>query len=216
MSPNDLTANPNIYAMFPIYTIGYGARSIEVLIEALKANEITYLIDIRSAPYSRYKPEFSKEALAVELQRHNIRYVFMGAQLGGRPDDPDCFADGKIDYARVKTKPFYRAGLARLQRAAEQPSPVALMCSEGKPESCHRSKLIGASLSEMGIPVLHIDENDELQSQAAVIARITGGQLGLFGEIEFRSRKRYADSDDRQTDGMDTGITDGWEDNDDA
>ena len=90
------------------------------------------------------------------------------------------------------------------------------MCSEGKPETCHRSKLIGASLAEMGVPVLHIDENDELQSQEAIIARITGGQLGLFGEIEFTSRKRYADSDDSHTDCMDSSITDGCEDKDDA
>ena len=34
------------------------------------------------------------------------------------------------------------------------------MCSEGKPEMCHRSKLIGATLDELGIPVLHIDEDD--------------------------------------------------------
>ena len=39
------------------------------------------------------------------------------------------------------------------------------MCSEGKPEQCHRSKLIGASLDEEEIPVIHIDENDEQQTQ---------------------------------------------------
>jgi len=196
--------------MFPIYTIGYGARSIEALIDALKANGITYLIDVRTAPYSRYKPEFSKQALEAELRRHDIRYVFMGDSLGGRPDDPDCFVDGKVDYARVKTKTFYLEGLARLRRAAGQPSPVALMCSEGKPEMCHRSKLIGASLVEMDIPVLHIDENDELQSQEAVIARITGGQLGLFGELEFTSRKRYAGADDEpgEDEEADSEITD--------
>lgn len=221
MSPNNLDSSAIISDMFPVYTIGYGARSIEALIGALKANGITYLIDIRTAPYSRYKPEFSKQALEAELGRHDIRYVFMGDALGGRPDDPGCFVDGKVDYARVKTRPFYQEGLARLRRAAGQPSPVALMCSEGKPEMCHRSKLIGASLDEMGIPVLHIDENDALQSQDAVIARITGGQLGLFGELEFTSRKRYAGADDGGGDssddtddgaGMDGGFTGGLAD----
>lgn len=187
--------------MSPIYTIGYGARSIQALIDTLKAHQIAYLIDVRSAPYSRYKPEYSKHALAAELERQGIRYVFMGDQLGGRPDDPDCYVDGKVDYARVKEKPFYQAGLERLRTAAAQDAQVVLLCSEGKPEMCHRSKLIGASLDEMGIEVRHIDENDQLQSQDAVIARITGGQLGLFGPMEFTSRKRYADNEAPDSEG---------------
>ncbi|WP_238194056.1 DUF488 domain-containing protein, partial [Methylobacterium frigidaeris] len=57
----------------PIYTIGYGSRSIEEFIEVLHQHEIAYLIDVRSAPYSRYKPEFSKAALVKELEQHDIR-----------------------------------------------------------------------------------------------------------------------------------------------
>ena len=34
----------------PIYTIGYGSRSITELIEVLHQHEIAYLIDVRSAP----------------------------------------------------------------------------------------------------------------------------------------------------------------------
>jgi hypothetical protein len=46
-------------------------------------------------------------------------------------------------------------------------------------------------LDERDIPVLHIDENGDLLSQAEVIARLTGGQLNLFGGPDFTSRKRY-------------------------
>lgn len=67
------------------------------------------------------------------------------------------------------------------------------MCSEGKPENCHRSKLIGESLLALNIPVLHIDENDTLVDQEAVILRLTGGQLSLFGDLTFTSRKRYGE-----------------------
>ena len=42
---------------------------------------------------------------------------------------------------------------------------MVLMCSEGKPEMCHRSKLIAASLIELGIPVAHIDEHDTLRGR---------------------------------------------------
>ena len=174
-----------------VYTIGYGARSIEAFIDVLQANEIVYLVDIRSVAYSRFKPEFSKGALESELSAHGFRYVYMGDQLGGRPGDPDCYVDGKVDYERVKTKAFYQTGIERLQRALARGVRFAIMCSEGKPETCHRSKLIGESLAALDVPILHIDENDALVDQKTVIQRLTGGQLSLFGDLTFTSRKRY-------------------------
>lgn len=166
----------------PIYTIGYGRRSIAAFINVLKAYDIAYLIDVRTAPYSKYKPEFSKSTLESALREHEIRYIFLGDSLGGRPDAPNCYVDGKIDYDAVKQQSFYQTGLARIQAAFDQQQRIVLMCSEGKPEMCHRSKLIGASLSKAEIPVIHIDENDEAQDQEAIIFRLTKGQLPLFGE----------------------------------
>ena len=175
----------------PIYTIGYGSRSIETLIEVLHAHEIAYLIDVRSAPYSRYKPEFSKVPLADAMEQHGIRYVFMGDMLGGRPDDETCYVNGKVDYERVKATTSYQRGIQRLHTAFSQQQSVVLMCSEGKPEECHRCKLIGATLIKENIPVIHIDENDEQLTQEAVVERLTGGQLSMFGEGTFHSRKKY-------------------------
>ncbi len=175
-----------------IYTVGYGNRDIAAFIAALKAHEIAYLVDVRSAPYSKFKPEFAREALARTLQEHGIRYLYMGDQLGGQPQDGDCYdAGGKVLYERVAEKDFYQAGIARLEKAFRQGLRVALMCSEGKPEQCHRSKLIGATLDRMGIPVLHIDEEDQLQTQADVVFELTDGQLNLFGDPEFTSRRRH-------------------------
>lgn len=168
-------------ALTPIYTIGYGSRSIAEFIEVLHQHEIAYLIDVRSAPYSRYKPEFSKAALAKALEQHDIRYVFMGDTLGGRPDDETCYVNGKLDYERVKEREYYRRGIERLHTAFLQQHAVVLMCSEGKPEECHRCKLIGATLTTQEIPVIHIDENDEQVIHEKVIERLTGGQLSMFG-----------------------------------
>jgi uncharacterized protein (DUF488 family) len=187
MAPDDHTG----HSAAPIYTIGYGARSLAEFLEVLKAHGIAYLLDVRSTPYSRFKPEFSKDALGSALEEQGIRYLWMGRELGGQPDDPSCYVDGKVDYAAVGQLPAYREGLERLERACRQELRVALMCSEGKPELCHRSKLLGRSLVERDIQVRHIDENDQLLSQAEVIERLTGGQLNLFGEPDFTSRKRY-------------------------
>ena len=185
----------------PIFTIGYGSRSVDEFIQVLQEHEIAYLIDVRSAPYSRYKPEFSRERLDAELEQHGIRYVFMGDTLGGRPDGEDCYdVNGKVDYTKLKITERYLSGIKRLQGAFTQQQRVVLMCSEGKPEQCHRSKLIGESLEEQNIRVTHIDENDELQSHDEFIKELTGeraseesGQLELSLTVEntFRSRKRH-------------------------
>ena len=71
----------------PIFTIGYGAREIDAFIAALQQQHIEFLIDVRSRPYSRYKPDFSRDALEGHLRRAGIRYVFLGDSLGGRPAD---------------------------------------------------------------------------------------------------------------------------------
>ena len=175
----------------PIYTIGYGNRTVDELVAILQQYGIHYLIDVRSSPYSRFKPEFGKEALDQALRPHAIRYVFLGQELGGRPTDPDCFVEGKVDYDRVRVKPFYQAGIERVHTAWQKQLPVVLMCSELRPQECHRAKLIGETLTSLGLPVQHIDENGQLKPHAEVIAELTSGQLSLFGTQMFTSRKRY-------------------------
>ncbi len=176
----------------PIYTIGYGDRDIDRFIAVLQANAIAYLLDVRSAPYSRFKPEFSKDALSKALAAHDIRYVYVGDTLGGRPDDPTCYVEGRIDYDQVRARSFFQRGIARILAAHRQQLRVVLMCSEGKPEQCHRTKLIGETLVAQGVPLIHIDEHDALISHAEAIQRLTDGQLSLFGQESFTSRKRYS------------------------
>jgi len=183
----------------PIYTIGYGARDIEAFINALKLYQIDYVIDVRSKPYSRYKPAFSKLSLEEELIASEIHYVFMGDTLGGQPDDPSCYDEsGKVDYDKCRKRPQFLTGIGRLRKAHNQHLRVALMCSEGKPEMCHRSKLIGEVLDSEGIDVQHIDENDDLLSHRQVRLRVQKGQPSLFGDDFFHhtSRRSYMQGED--------------------
>ena len=117
----------------------------------------------------------------------------------GGPTTPACYVDGKVDYQRVRAQPFFQAGIARLENAFAQQRRIVLMCSEGRPEECHRARLIGEALDVLHVPVVHIDENDALVAHAAVIQRLTDGQLSLFGQEEFTSRKRYAPSGEEET-----------------
>lgn len=191
-------AAPTAAGAATLHTIGYGARTLEELIATLKTHHIEYLLDVRSSPYSKFKPEFTREALELALKPHGIRYVFVGDTLGGQPRDPDCFTDGKVDYEKVRQQPFFQAGLERLRKAHEHRLRAALMCSEGRPEQCHRSKMIGEALAAAGIPVAHIDEDGQLLTQTQVMDRLTGGQLDFFGGPALTSRKRYGPGKDEE------------------
>lgn len=175
----------------PIRTIGYGARSADELISELAAAGAEYLVDVRSAPYSRFKPEFSREALAAKLEDDGIRYVFMGDTLGGRPDDPECYdVDGRVDYERCRLRPAFLDGVASLEGGWEGGHRIVLMCSEGKPQECHRTKLVAEELVRMGVPVSHIDERGVERAHEAVMESITNGQGTLFGAAAAASRSR--------------------------
>jgi uncharacterized protein (DUF488 family) len=175
----------------PLLTIGYGARTLDAFLAVLTEHGVAYLIDVRSAPYSKFKPEFSKNALEDAVKAAGIHYVYMGDTLGGQPKDQSCYEDGKVLYDRVKEREFFREGIRRLTRAVDQKLRVAIMCSEGKPEQCHRTVLIGQMLTDLGISVAHIDENDVVIGQEEALGRRTGGQLSLLDDPEFKSRKRY-------------------------
>jgi len=177
-----------------IYTIGYGSRTMIAFVDLLIAANIDYLIDVRSKPFSSFKPDFSRANLEAELDRHSIRYVHMGDALGGLPKNPAVYTqDGKVDYSKVGEKEFYISGIERLTNALSQSFSVAIMCSEEKPERCHRSKLIGETLAGLGIEVIHIDEQGELLTQSEVMLRLTSGQMTMFDEVDPRtsSRKSY-------------------------
>lgn len=182
-------------AASPVYTIGYGARDIDTFLALLREYQILYLIDVRTSPYSKYKPEFSKSSLQTRIEAENFKYVYMGDSLGGQPKDASFYTDGKVNYQILSQASFYRSGIDRLHQACRSGQRVALMCSEGKPEICHRSKLIGQTLSSEGLEVLHIDENGEILSQSEVLMRLTGGQPSLFGDdfLTFTSVKKYRD-----------------------
>ncbi len=173
-----------------IYTIGYGARSLDELIATLRRYDIQYLIDVRSQPYSRHKPEYTKAALDQAIGKAGLRYVFMGDALGGRPSDQEYYSGEKVDYVKLREAPFYKEGIARLQTALDKGLTVALMCSEGRPQECHRSKLIGTTLEALGIEVRHIDEQGELKTQAEALDEITHGQLSFFADNPGTSTSR--------------------------
>lgn len=157
----------------PVYSIGHGTRKAEDFLELLRKYSINYLVDVRSIPYSRFNPQYRQQALRAFLEENDVKYVFMGDNLGGRPKDPACYnKQGLINYPKIITQDFFISGIERLKKAYEKNIPLAIMCSESKPHECHRSRLIGEALSLINITIMHIDEKGELKEHSSVIKQV--------------------------------------------
>ena len=177
-----------------IETIGYGNRTIEDFVDLLNQSESEYLIDVRSRPYSKFQPAFSKETLKTILTNNQFNYLFMGDELGGTPDDKSCyFENGKVNYEMCRQRLEYQKAIERLLIAEQKSYNLMLMCSELSPQSCHRCKLISEDLEKNGIDVVHVDKDGSKVSHKTVLQRLTGGQMNLFGSDEHlnSSRKKY-------------------------
>src|SRR5947207_14891331 len=90
-----------------LYSIGHSNVAAERLIALLEQHRIRTLCDVRSAPYSRYNPQFNRETLATTLQAAGIVYRFMGDRLGGIPADSALRTEdgAQPDYARIAAAP---------------------------------------------------------------------------------------------------------------
>ena len=96
-----------------ILTIGHSNHALAKFI-ALLQGEVTAIADVRSAPVSRFAPHFNKDRLATSLAEQGIAYVFLGKELGGRPELPELFSDGVADYEKMAVAPAFKMGIERL------------------------------------------------------------------------------------------------------
>jgi uncharacterized protein (DUF488 family) len=163
-----------------IWTIGHSSHTLARFVELLQAHDIQVVVDVRSRPYSRFASQFNRQALDAALPEHDIRYVFMGKELGGKPQDAAYdLPDGSLDLERFTARPEFQHGLKRLLAEAAR-SRICLMCSEGDPLKCHRTMLLAPELVNRGIEVLHIlPDGNILKHQDDKITR-KPRQLELF------------------------------------
>lgn len=164
----------------PILTLGYGRRPVGELIRALREAGATVVVDVRSAPYSRRRPEFSHRAMESWVPEAGIRYLYLGDALGGRPDDPSSTVGGRLMPARRWRHPAFRRGLERLVVLRDAGEVACLLCAEEDPGDCHRFHLVGEALHRDGIPVRHLLADGEVADHESLTRDAKGGQIDLF------------------------------------
>ncbi len=167
-----------------VFTIGHSNHPFEAFLGLLTAPAIDLLVDVRSQPYSRYTPHFTRRFLEPALSGRGVSYRFLGDELGGRPAGAEFYdAAGYVLYGRVARSAPFLAGIERLIAMLDE-GRVALLCSEEDPAGCHRRLLVGRVLAERGVAVTHIRGDGGLQSEDEWAARSEGGQLALFEPAE--------------------------------
>ncbi|MGH8162000.1 MAG: DUF488 family protein [Gammaproteobacteria bacterium] len=174
-----------------ILTIGHSTKPVESFIGMLQAHAVTAVADVRSSPFSRYNPQFNRDALRTSLANDGIQYVLLGQELGARSDDPACYVGGKVQYQRLAATPLFQAGLDRVEQGAAQ-YRVALMCAEKEPLECHRTILVARHLVMRGHEIAHILPDGTLEPHAHAMLRLLD-QLGLSAQDMFRSQDDILD-----------------------
>lgn len=144
-----------------IYTIGHSNITQESFIGILKFFKIQLVVDVRSSPYSKYVPHFNRENINKTLKENNIRYIFLGRYMGGKPKDEKYYRHGKVDYDLIAKTAHYKEGIDRIM-TFNGDTNIVLMCSEEDPKSCHRHNLVTQSLVKKGIEVIHIRKNGKI------------------------------------------------------
>lgn len=172
-----------------LYTIGHSNHNIVAFIDLLRLYDITALGDVRSYPYSRYVPQFSRDALKTLLAEAGITYVFLGKELGARSPNPACYRQGKVQYDRLALEPSFADGLNRIRQGMDR-FCLALMCAEKDPLDCHRALLVARRLYEAGIAVSHIradgplESHQDMESRLLALCKLPEGDM-FKGRDEF-------------------------------
>lgn len=139
-----------------ILTIGYGNLEISQFISNLQRNKVQAVIDIRSKPYSRYRPDYNRNNLEQHLVANKIGYKFQGDKLGGLPSNPKLLTDNLPDYNKIRNTLPYQQGLDYLEKGLEFGCRMVLLCACSDYMKCHRHNLVGYDLERLGYKVVHI------------------------------------------------------------
>lgn len=121
-----------------IATVGHSNVPFSQLLELLKKADIQIIIDCRTKPFSRWR-QFNHSQLAASLLRADISYEWRGTNIGGLA--------GNV---------YFDETLDELANRASKGERIALLCSEGKPEQCHRGTILTPEFESRGVTVQHL------------------------------------------------------------
>ena len=174
-----------------IFSIGHSNHTLERFLSLLKEHKIEVLVDTRSHPHSKHVPYFSADGIQEAVTGAGIQYLFLGKELGGRPEEPEFYdSEGHVLYWRLADSAKFEEGIRCLEEKIRA-HRVAIMCSEEDPFSCHRRLLVGYVLTRRGIVLEHIRGNGRVEQEEKVT---TGDEQGSLFEEQGKHRWKSTQS----------------------
>ena len=161
-----------------LFTIGYATNSFATFVKHLSRHNIDVVADVRSVPYSKVFVDFHQSALVKSLPSANIKYVYLGDELGPRSKDPAHYDNsGQVQFSALMQSNLFLQGVERLNQGLAKGYNIALLCAEKDPATCHRSLLVSYYLTRAHkVDVQHIDHDGDLESQAELEQRLIAKQ----------------------------------------
>jgi len=126
-----------------IYTIGHNKKSLRQFIDLLRQAQVTKVIDVRLNNTSQLVGFAKKEDLGFILELVGIEYEHL-PQLAPTKEILKKFTQGKNwdEYEGAYLQLLKeRNPIALLEQHSEGNQTVCLLCSEEKPDQCHRRLL---------------------------------------------------------------------------
>jgi uncharacterized protein (DUF488 family) len=177
-----------------VFTVGHSNHPIEPFLQLLSPYGIDLVVDVRSRPHSRFNPQYNRERLAASLEMAGMEYLFLGAELGARSTDPECYIGDRADYGLISRTPAFERGIARVAGEAVGRT-VTLLCAEKDPLDCHRAILVCPVLAVRGIGASHVRGDGSLENGDAfedrLIAATGQGAPDLFRDRGGRIAAAY-------------------------
>ncbi len=179
-----------------LYTIGHSTHEWSRFVELLKMHSIKAIADVRSSPFSKYRPQFNWEFMKPRLKAENIHYLLLGEELGAQRTEPECYRDNhQVDFALVAETDSFKKGLKRLRKGAEKMN-VAIMCAEKDPLTCHRTILVARHGADDFSDVHHILEDGSIERRSEAEERLLEecklNQADLFEDFDEQKRLAIA------------------------
>ncbi len=139
-----------------IYTIGFTKKKIEEFINLLKDNNIQKLLDIRLHNSSQLSGFAKSEDLEFILKLFNIGYKHI-PELAPEEEMLRTYRKSKnwSEYEnKFKALMEHRNAKMILKNLLEKGETICLLCSEDKPDKCHR-RLV-AELLKKDVKIVHL------------------------------------------------------------
>jgi uncharacterized protein (DUF488 family) len=163
-----------------IWTVGHSNHEFDHFAQLVTSQRVAFLVDVRSFPYSRFAPHFNRDEIEAAMSRRGVGYLFLGDELGGRPTQEEHHdADGHALYGPMSEEKAFTVAVQRLV-AGSQRHRIALLCSEGDPQHCHRRLLVGKVLTEQGVELRHILPDGTVRTELSVALSDDDAQCTLL------------------------------------